>query len=65
MADILQEIIAHKSVEIESRKAALPYSALEKQLGDILDTPCPSMQQALMSSQSGVIAEFKRKSPSK
>lgn len=65
MADILQEIIAHKSVEIESRKAVLPYSALEKQLGDMLDTPCPSMQQALMSSPSGIIAEFKRKSPSK
>ena len=65
MADILQEIIAHKSIEIDTKKAALPYSALEKELVGILDTPCTSMQQALMSSSSGIIAEFKRKSPSK
>lgn len=61
--DILQTIIAHKRREIEAQEQAVPLSALEA----LLDTPMPgiSMKQALRQSPFGIIAEFKRRSPSK
>lgn len=65
MADILQEIVAHKKIELEAFKAAVSFSQLEKEVVPMLDTPCPSMREALMTSDSGIISEFKRKSPSK
>ena len=65
MKDILEEIIAWKRVEVEDFKKYLPprqlYSIVEKEL----DGVCPSMKQALKDSDTGIIAEFKRKSPSK
>ena len=48
MQDILQEIIAHKHLELER-----------------LCAPKPSLRQALLQSPSGIIAEFKRRSPSR
>lgn len=63
MKDILSEIIANKRIEIESQKRAISVGQLSEGIGDI---PSPrSMKQAVSSSTTGVIAEFKRRSPSK
>ena len=61
--DILQKIVAYKREELLQQEKMLPLAQLEKQLVDI--TPCISMKQALADSPSGIIAEFKRRSPSK
>lgn len=61
MSDILSDIIAYKREEVRS----LDRVSLERAARPALDTPVPSMRQALLGSQSGIIAEFKRRSPSK
>ena len=63
--DILTEIVAHKRIELEAFKAEKPLSVIAKEVESMLDTKPASMRQALMTSDSGIIAEFKRKSPSK
>ena len=67
MADILQEIVAWKRIEVEKQQEILParklYAEVERLLAD--GKPKHSMSQALANSNSGIIAEFKRKSPSK
>lgn len=63
--DILDEIVANKRVELERFKQELPLDKLVKMVDPLLSTPVPSMRQALMDSQSGIISEFKRRSPSK
>lgn len=63
--DILQEIVAHKRIEVERFKAQLSERDIHRQVEAILDFATPSMKQALSASASGIIAEFKRKSPSK
>lgn len=65
MADILEEIVAHKRVEIEERKRFIPLHQLSALVEPMLVTPLSSMQDALMKSPTGIISEFKRKSPSK
>ena len=67
MADILEEIVAYKRIEIEQHKAAVKPSALYRIVEEIIDEgkPQPSMRASLLSSESGIIAEFKRRSPSK
>nr|WP_036929322.1 indole-3-glycerol phosphate synthase TrpC [Prevotella sp. MA2016] len=65
MIDILNEIIAHKQQEVEQAKAAVAPQVLYKQVEAILDFSVASMKSALTASDSGIIAEFKRKSPSK
>lgn len=65
MRDILQKIIAHKLVEVEKQKKLVPPEILEGQLLEALRRPTISMRSALSSSPTGIIAEFKRKSPSK
>ena len=67
MADILEEIVAYKRIEIEQHKAAVKPSALYRIVEEIMDEgkPQPSMRASLLSSESGIIAEFKRRSPSK
>ena len=65
MPDILQEIVAHKRIEVEQRKQAVAPQELHRQVEAILDFGVPSMSRALRESASGIIAEFKRKSPSK
>ena len=65
MKDILQEIVAHKQLEVERFKAELSEQEIHHRVEAILDFSVASMSQALTASDSGIIAEFKRKSPSK
>ena len=65
MGNILSEIVANKRREVEAAKRALPPSAIHALVEPLLGTPVPSMRAALLSSPSGIIAEFKRRSPSK
>ena len=60
--NILDKIIASKVIEVASRKLSTPVSALEK--APAFSRKCLSMKQNLLNSESGIIAEFKRKSPS-
>ncbi|MDR0994981.1 MAG: indole-3-glycerol phosphate synthase TrpC [Tannerella sp.] len=65
MQDILQEIVANKRHEVEARKAICPLETLKAQVEDVIMRPTRSMRKALSDSPSGIIAEFKRRSPSK
>ena len=63
--DILQEIVAHKRIEVEHFKQQLSEQEIHRRVEAILDFSVPSMSKALTASESGIIAEFKRRSPSK
>ena len=67
MKDVLEEIVAWKRVEVERFKELVPERTLHAKVEARLLSggQMPSMRQALQSSESGIIAEFKRKSPSK
>ena len=65
MADILQEIVANKRVEAERFKQELSEAEIHRRVEAILDFGVASMKEALTTSDSGIIAEFKRRSPSK
>ena len=67
MKDILEEIVAWKRIEVQRFKEVLPLPQLEKSVQQLMDEqPAPpSMRAALKASTTGIIAEFKRKSPSK
>jgi indole-3-glycerol phosphate synthase len=65
--DILEEIVAHKREEIAERKKFVTprelYALVEQKMDK--EPELPSMRQSLLDSASGIIAEFKRRSPSK
>lgn len=65
--DILDEIVARKRVEVAQFKEGLPLSTLQTRVEEqIMQGESPaSMRKALLQSPTGIIAEFKRKSPSK
>lgn len=63
MNDILSEIIANKRFEVDLQKQAISIGQLREGIEGI--PPSRSMKRALASSDSGIIAEFKRRSPSK
>ena len=65
MQDILSEIVANKRVEVEHFKAMLNEREIHRRVEPLLDFSVASMSKALTDSDSGIIAEFKRKSPSK
>lgn len=65
MGNILSEIVANKRREVEEAKKLLPPSAIYALVEPMLGTPVASTRDALLSSPSGIIAEFKRRSPSK
>jgi len=62
--NILQKIIAHKKEEVANRKKLYPIQLLEQ--STFFETPVVSMKKYLLrKDKSGIIAEFKRRSPSK
>lgn len=72
MKDILEEIVAYKRIEVEREKQRVPaarlYADVERQIEAEREISAPwrgSMKESLVASDSGIIAEFKRKSPSK
>lgn len=66
MKDVLSEIVLNKKVEVSRQKQIMPLVELEKQLLQKKDTiEFISLKDALLDSRTGIIAEFKRRSPSK
>jgi len=65
MKDILQTIVANKRIEVARQKEAVRLFSLLTMGVNRLERPTNSMRAALSTSDSGIIAEFKRKSPSK
>ena len=67
MKDILEEIVAHKRVEVAEQKEQTPprklYVEVERMMAEGVSKR--SLSQALAQDDFGIIAEFKRKSPSK
>jgi len=62
--NILEKIIQHKHREVEERKSLIPTKFLEQSI--FFDSPIVSMKKYIHNPEkSGIIAEFKRKSPSK
>lgn len=67
--DILHEIVENKRAEVDMFKRFLPprqlYTTVEADMAAREGKATVSMKDELMKSQNGIIAEFKRKSPSK
>lgn len=62
--NILETIIAHKKIEVEKRRSAVPITELEQQ--EFFSRKTLSLKQFLLDeTRTGIIAEFKRRSPSK
>ena len=62
--DILEEIVAYKRQEIAERQMYVPMHQLWELVRPRLDDETSSMSRRLRQSPTGLIAEFKRKSPS-
>ncbi|MBO7434088.1 MAG: indole-3-glycerol phosphate synthase TrpC [Salinivirgaceae bacterium] len=68
MADILETIVAHKRSEVAEFKSIISTDKIHKMAESVIESgenAPKSMREALLGSPSGIIAEFKRKSPSK
>lgn len=64
MSNILEEIRQHKLREVAERKSAVPENVLEQ--SPLFNSPRFSLREFLLQeNSSGIIAEFKRKSPSR
>lgn len=63
MKNILHEIVENKRIEVAKQKQQTSLAELQKHEG--LNRQTISMRASLEKSESGIIAEFKRKSPSK
>ena len=61
--NILDKIIADKRKEVELKKVVAPMAQLEKM--QLFDRECHSLANALKNNETGIIAEHKRRSPSK
>lgn len=64
MKDVLEEIVAWKRIEVAEAKKLKSYAQLEREVAEQQHRPI-DMRGRLAESRSGIIAEFKRKSPSK
>lgn len=62
--NILDKIIANKRIEIEEQKKRMSIDAMSRIIADSISKP-RSFKESLSNSSTGIIAEFKRKSPSK
>jgi indole-3-glycerol phosphate synthase len=62
--NILETIIAQKKKEVAEKKASMDIDFL-KLMNDDFDKDCISLKKKLLSGGANIIAEFKRKSPSK
>tara|TARA_R110002072_G_C7974010_1_gene535117 strand:- start:3088 stop:3885 length:798 start_codon:yes stop_codon:yes gene_type:complete len=60
---ILEKITAHKRKEVSAKKERIPTSMLER--SNAFTKPTKSLAEALLNAPTGIIAEFKRRSPSK
>ncbi len=65
MKDVLDEIVAWKRIEVERAKSLVAEREIHARVERILGGEVPSMAKAIRQSATGIIAEFKRKSPSK
>lgn len=67
MKDILEEIVAYKRIEVAAQKEQMPPRELYKEVERMMAEGVTkrSLNQALAQDKCGIIAEFKRKSPSK
>ena len=63
MATILDEIVSNKKAEIAELKKRLPLQTLKEK--PLFSRQTFSLKNALKNSRTGIISEFKRKSPSK
>src|SRR5689334_11812251 len=62
--DILERIVTHKKKEVAERKSLYPVKQLEQSI--FFSRPSFSLKRSLKEeNKSGIIAEFKRQSPSK
>ena len=61
--DILEKIVNDKKVEVEFRKGLIPVKQLENSV--LFERTTISLAKALRNSNTGIIAEHKRRSPSK
>ena len=64
MKDVLSEIIAHKRREVDKQKQLLSIKEMEKII-QAKSYESLSLKESLLHSPHGIIAEFKRRSPSK
>lgn len=65
MSTILEQIIASKKQELQELRSVYPLEVLQEK-GGYWNIPCRSLREALLKPDgTGIIAEFKRKSPSK
>ncbi len=63
MESTLEKIIASKKVKIEAKSQLGIYASAKKKAAEYVHKPL-SLKEALQGSESGIIAEFKRRSPS-
>jgi len=61
--NILDKIIADKRKEVDLKKSIIPSSQLEQSV--LFNRSCTSLTKTLKNSATGIIAEHKRRSPSK
>lgn len=62
--NILEQIIAHKKIQVADRKKEVPLGSLEKER--FFSRPALSLSKYIVdATKSGIVAEFKRRSPSK